>query len=128
MEKTAPTALSKQQEQEEDGEKAELQTLVSDKEDFAALECSQDEDRITTLIKDAKISLERTSALGASREKAKGLKEVAPCSVDEGTSMNTEGKPTDETCSSKEDPSFLSPSPHQKSNDDLEACNMTGMF
>ncbi|XP_066470707.1 protein Wiz isoform X3 [Tiliqua scincoides] len=125
MEKTVPIALSKQQEQEDDEEKAGLLTLVPNKEDFAVLECPQDEERIATIFKDAKTSLESASALGASKEKATGLKEVAPSSTDEQTAVSREGKLTDEMCNRKEDPSFLSPFSHQEPNDALEACNLT---
>lgn len=126
MEKAVPTALPERQEQD-DGEKAVLMTLVPHKEDFAALECPQGEERIATFFKDAKASLESASILGASKEKAAGLKEVVPSSADEVTAMSGKGKLTDEMCSRKEDPN-LSPFSQQEPNNVLETSNMTGMF
>lgn len=130
MEKAIPTTLSEQQKECEDDEKnTVLMTLVPNKEDFAALDCPQGEERIATFLKDAKTSLESMALLGASKEEGIGLKEVVPSSSDKSAAMDREGKVNDAAitrCRHNEDPIFLSPFSHQPPNDGVEVCKVTG--
>ncbi|XP_061472536.1 protein Wiz isoform X6 [Rhineura floridana] len=126
MEKAVSTPLTEQQtECEDDGEKNVLMTLVSNKEDCAALECPQGEERITAFFKDAKTSLESVALLGASKEGGIVLRKPVRSSSEKLEAMSREGKVTDEMCNRKDDPSFLSPFTHQQPDDALEACKMT---
>ncbi|XP_062976522.1 protein Wiz isoform X2 [Elgaria multicarinata webbii] len=126
MEKAIPTALSERMKEcGDEGEKAVPMTLVSNKEDLAALECPQGEERVAAFLKDAKTSLESTALLGPSKEGGIGLKEDVPNSSEKLESMNREGKVTTEMCSRKEDPSFLPPFAHQEPDDALEASEVT---
>uniref|UniRef100_A0ACB8EKV4 Uncharacterized protein n=1 Tax=Sphaerodactylus townsendi TaxID=933632 RepID=A0ACB8EKV4_9SAUR len=127
MEKAIPTALSEQQKECEDDERnTVLMTLVPNKEDFAALEYPQGEERIAAFLKDAKTSLESVALLGASKEEGIGLKEAIPSSSEKLAAMNREGKVNDKMCSHKEDPILLSPFSHQEPDDAIEACKVTG--
>ncbi|XP_077183546.1 protein Wiz isoform X12 [Paroedura picta] len=126
MEKAIPTTLSEQQKECEDDERnTVLMTLVPNKEDFAALECPQGEERIAAFLKDAKTSLESVALLGASKEEGIGLKEANPSSSEKLAAMDREGKVNDEMCSHNEDPIFLSPFSHQQPDDAVEACKVT---
>ncbi|XP_048344420.1 protein Wiz isoform X2 [Sphaerodactylus townsendi] len=126
MEKAIPTALSEQQKECEDDERnTVLMTLVPNKEDFAALEYPQGEERIAAFLKDAKTSLESVALLGASKEEGIGLKEAIPSSSEKLAAMNREGKVNDKMCSHKEDPILLSPFSHQEPDDAIEACKVT---
>ncbi|XP_032995504.1 protein Wiz isoform X8 [Lacerta agilis] len=126
MEKAIPTTLSEQQkEHKDDGENTAPMSLVSKKEDFAALECPQGEERITAFIKDAKTSLESVALLRASKEGGIVLKETLLGSSEKLEVMSRDGKVTDEMCNRKEEPSFLTPFTHQQQDADLEACKVT---
>ncbi|XP_060096716.1 protein Wiz isoform X2 [Heteronotia binoei] len=126
MEKAIPTALSEQQKECEDDEmNTVLMTLVPKKEDFAALECPQGEERIAAFLKDAETSLESMALLGASKEEGIGLKEAVPSSSEKLAAMDREGKVNDEMCSHNEDSIFLSPFSHQQPDDAIEVCKVT---
>ncbi|CAI5766260.1 protein Wiz isoform X1 [Podarcis lilfordi] len=126
MEKAIPTTLSEQQkEHKDDGENTAPMSLVSKKEDFAALECPQGEERITAFIKDAKTSLESVALVGASKEGGIVLKKTVPGSSEKLEATSREGKVTDEMCNRKEEPSFLTPFTHQQPDAALEACKVT---
>nr|XP_028573055.1 protein Wiz isoform X9 [Podarcis muralis] len=125
MEKAIPTTLSEQQkEHKDDGENTAPKSLVSKKEDFAALECPQGEERITAFIKDAKTSLENVALVGASKEGGIVLKKMVPGSSEKLEATSREGKVTDEMCNRKEEPSFLTPFTHQQPDAALEACKV----
>lgn len=127
MEKAIPTTLSEQQkEHKDDGENTAPKSLVSKKEDFAALECPQGEERITAFIKDAKTSLENVALVGASKEGGIVLKKMVPGSSEKLEATSREGKVTDEMCNRKEEPSFLTPFTHQQPDAALEACKVIG--
>ncbi|XP_053232207.1 protein Wiz isoform X3 [Podarcis raffonei] len=126
MEKAIPTTLSEQQkEHKDDGENTAPMSLVSKKEDFAALECPQGEERITAFIKDAKTSLENVALVGASKEGEIVLKKTVPGSSEKLEAASREGKVTGEMCNRKEEPSFLTPFTHQQPDAALEACKVT---
>ncbi|XP_028573050.2 protein Wiz isoform X6 [Podarcis muralis] len=126
MEKAIPTTLSEQQkEHKDDGENTAPMSLVSKKEDFAALECPQGEERITAFIKDAKTSLENVALVGASKEGGIVLKKTIPGSSEKLEATSREGKVMDEMCNRKEEPSFLTPFTHQQPDAALEACKVT---
>ncbi|XP_060127763.1 protein Wiz isoform X3 [Zootoca vivipara] len=126
MEKAIPSTLSEQQkEHKDDGENTAPMSLVSKKEDFAALECPQGEERITAFIKDAKTSLESVALLGASKEGGIVLTKTVPGSSEQLEAMSREGKVTDEMCNRKEESSFFIPFTHQQPDAALEACKVT---
>ncbi|XP_044309560.1 protein Wiz isoform X6 [Varanus komodoensis] len=126
MEKAVPTTLSEgKTERKGDGEKPVPMTLVSNKEDLAALECPKGEERSAAFLQDAKTSLENVAMLGASKNGGISLEEPPPTSSEKLEAMNREEKVITEMCSHKEDSSFLSSFTHQEPEDALDACEMT---
>ncbi|XP_074977745.1 protein Wiz isoform X11 [Caretta caretta] len=130
MEKAVSTSSSEQQRAHQcDGGKSVLMTLEPNKEDFAALECSQGEQRITAFVKDAKMPLESAALSGTSVEGGTDLKEAAFYAADNVAAMSRDGKGNsgaDDMCSRKKDPTFFLPLARQEPDVALEAHNVAG--
>ncbi|XP_038234301.1 protein Wiz isoform X6 [Dermochelys coriacea] len=130
MEKAVSTSSSEQQRAHRcDGGKSVLMTLEPNKEDFAALECPQGEQRITAFVKDAKMPLESAALSGTSVEGGTDLKEAAFYASDNVAAMSRDGKgnsAADDMCSHKKDPTFFLPLARQEPDVALEAHNMAG--
>nr|XP_048690178.1 protein Wiz isoform X5 [Caretta caretta] len=128
MEKAVSTSSSEQQRAHQcDGGKSVLMTLEPNKEDFAALECSQGEQRITAFVKDAKMPLESAALSGTSVEGGTDLKEAAFYAADNVAAMSRDGKGNsgaDDMCSRKKDPTFFLPLARQEPDVALEAHNV----
>ncbi|XP_074791197.1 protein Wiz isoform X4 [Natator depressus] len=128
MEKAVSTSSSEQQRAHRcDGGKSVLMTLEPNKEDFAALECSQGEQRITAFVKDAKMPLESAALSGTSVEGGTDLKEAAFYASDNVAAMSRDGKGNsgaDDMCSRKKDPTFFLPLARQEPDVALEAHNV----
>ncbi|XP_068520571.1 protein Wiz isoform X1 [Anas acuta] len=119
MEKAAP-ALSEHQ---GDGGRALLMTLEPNKENFAALECPQGEERRAAFVKDAKAPLESPALSGTALEAGTELKEAAFYGADNLAMMSREGKgpPGTELCPLQEDPNFFSTLARKEPDIALEA-------
>ncbi|XP_077694437.1 protein Wiz isoform X7 [Eretmochelys imbricata] len=128
MEKAVSTSSSEQQRAHQcDGGKSVLMTLEPNKEGFAALECSQGEQRITAFVKDAKMPLESAALSGTSVEGGTDLKEAAFYASDNVAAMSRDGKGNsgaDDMCSRKKDPTFFLPLARQEPDVALEAHNV----
>lgn len=124
MEKAAP-ALSEHQ---GDGGRALLMTLEPNKENFAALECPQGEERRAAFVKDAKAPLESPALSGTALEAGTELKEAAFYGADNLAMMSREGKgsPGTELCPLQEDPNFFSPLARKEPDIALEARDVAG--
>ncbi|XP_074835713.1 protein Wiz isoform X2 [Carettochelys insculpta] len=127
MEKAVSTSSSEQQRAHRcDGGKTSLMTLESNKEDFAALECPQGEQKITAFVKDAKMPLESAALSGTSMEAGIEHKEAAFYASDNVAAMSRDGKgnlDADDMCSHK-DPTFFLPLARQEPDIALEAHNV----
>uniref|UniRef100_A0A8C3SF79 WIZ zinc finger n=1 Tax=Chelydra serpentina TaxID=8475 RepID=A0A8C3SF79_CHESE len=128
MEKAVSTSSSEQQRAHRcDGGKTTLMTLEPNKEDFAALECPQGEQRIAAFVKDAKMPLESAALSGTSVEGGTDFKEAAFYASDNVAAMSRDGKGNsgaDDMCSRKKDPTFFLPLARQEPDVALEAHNV----
>ncbi|XP_035164603.1 protein Wiz isoform X1 [Oxyura jamaicensis] len=123
MEKAVPTLSEQQRERQGDGGRALLMTLEPNKENFAALECPQGEERRAAFVKDAKAPLESPALSGTSVEAGTELKEAAFYTADNLVMMSRDGKGPSgtELCPLQEDPNFFSPLSRQEPDIALEA-------
>lgn len=128
MEKAAPALSEHQRERQGDGGRALLMTLEPNKENFAALECPQGEERRAAFVKDAKAPLESPALSGTSVEAGTELKEAAFYAADDLAMMSRDGKgpPGTELCPLQEDPNFFSPLSRQELDIALEARDVAG--
>ncbi|XP_021238546.1 protein Wiz [Numida meleagris] len=126
MEKAVPTLSEQQRERQGDGSRALLMPLEPNKENFAALDCPQGEERRAAFMKDAKKPLESAALSGTSVEVGTELEEAAFYTADDLVTMSrdTKGPSGTDLCPLQEDPVFFSPLSRQEPDIALEACDV----
>lgn len=102
--------------------------LEPNKENFAAPDCPQGEERRAAFVKDAKKPLESAALSGTSAEAGTELGEAAFYTADDLVTMSrdTKGPSGTELCPLQEDPVFFSPLSRQEPDIALEACDVAG--
>ncbi|XP_010726613.1 protein Wiz isoform X2 [Meleagris gallopavo] len=126
MEKAVPTLSEQQRERQGDGSRALLMPLEPNKENFAAPDCPQGEERRAAFVKDAKKPLESAALSGTSVEVGTELDEAAFYTADDLVTMSrdTKGPSGTDLCPLQEDPVFFSPLSRQEPDIALEACDV----
>eukprot|EP00076_Gallus_gallus_P035961 XP_025001499.1 protein Wiz isoform X6 [Gallus gallus] len=126
MEKAVPTLSEQQRERQGDGSRALLMPLEPNKENFAAPDCPQGEERRAAFVKDAKRPLESAALSGTSVEVGTELDEAAFYTADDLVTMSrdTKGPSGTDLSPLQEDSVFFSPLSRQEPDIALEACDV----